>query len=101
MKNLEEIEAALRYIRTNLFPPSRFQLVKQNTDNITATYTLAKSIPLQYIPKIIENACYLTQNFRFMPSRKTICLPHSFAKVANFFKLTFKCNIAKGINHDS
>ena len=42
IRNLEDIDHAITELRAKIFPPSKFQLVKQNVDNLTACYQLKK-----------------------------------------------------------
>ena len=49
--NLEDTGHAITELRAKIFPPSKFQLVKQNVDNLTACYQFKKTFCLQDIAK--------------------------------------------------
>ena len=51
IRNLEDIDHAITELRAKIFHPSKFQLVKQNVDNLTACYQFKKSFCLQDIAK--------------------------------------------------
>ena len=58
IRSLEDIDHAITELRAKIFPPSKFQLVKQNVDNLTACLQFKKSICLQEIAKKVKKRSF-------------------------------------------
>ena len=72
VQRLDEVSPALDYIRSKYFPSTRFQFIKHNIDNISASCSLKRFISLHQLAKKNKNA-------RFNPER----FPGCFLKYDN------------------
>ena len=63
IKNLGDVDEAIRFVRQNYFNRKEFQMIKQCIDNITATCNLKKSIQLEKLAISNRNTRYNPERF--------------------------------------